>query len=184
MTERRLVLAAVVLALALSACGLREVGAAALVGDERISVADLQDDVEAYVASLPPGQRAGVATGDLQREILQLHIRRELLERLTAEHGVAVSEADIDQALGSQRQPTDSPIAREAGYVSLAAGNLIEELGEDGFRTELAQQVSETGVEVNPRYGEWVVDSLRPGTGSLSTPAQRSDPEAVAPVER
>lgn len=183
MTGRRLALAVAVVALAVSACEPREVGAAAVVGQERISVTDLQDDVEAYVASLPPGQRAEVATGDLQREILQLHIRRELLERLTAAHGVAVSEAEIDGALGSGQQ-TDSPVVREAGYVSLAAGKLIDELGEEGFRAELSELVDEMGVEVNPRYGEWVVDSLRAGTGSLSTPAQRSDPEAVTPVEQ
>lgn len=182
MTGRRLALAAAVLALAVSACEPREIGAAAVVGDERISVADLQNDVEAYVESLPPAQRGGVATGDLQREILQLHIRRELLERLTAAHGVTVSEADIDRALGAQQ--SDLPVVREATYVSLAASRLIDELGEQGFRAELSKLVAETGVEVNPRYGEWAVDSLRAGTGSLSTPAQRSDADAVAPVER
>ncbi|MDQ3663214.1 MAG: SurA N-terminal domain-containing protein [Actinomycetota bacterium] len=183
MTGRQLALAAAVLALAVSACEPREVGAAAVVGDERISVTELQGDVEAYIASLPAGQRAGVATGDLQREILQLHIRRELLERLTAAHGVTVSEADIDRALGS-RQQVDSAVAREAGYVGLAAGRLIDELGDEGFRAALSELVDETGVEMNPRYGEWVEDSLRSGTGSLSTPAQRSDDDAVAPVGR
>ncbi len=181
MTGRRLALAVAVVALAVSACEPREVGAAAVVGDERISVTELQDDVEAYVASLPAGQRAGVTTGDLQREILQLHIRRELLERLTAAHGVAVSEADIDRTLGRGQQ-ADSPVVREAGYVSVAASRLIDKLGQQRFSAELSELVDETGVEVNPRYGEWVEDSLRPGTGSLSTPAPRSDADAVAPV--
>ncbi len=182
MTGRRLALAAAVVALAVSGCELREVGAAAMVGDERISVTNLQADVEAYVESLPPGQRAGVAMGDLQREILQLHIRRELLERLTAAHGVAVTEADIDRALGAQS--SDAPVVREATYVSLAASRLIDELGQQRFRAELSELVGEMGVEVNPRYGEWVVDSLSAGTGSLSTPAQRSGAEVVTPVEQ
>ena len=187
--SRRVVAAAlcVLAAVPLAACNTtQQIGAAAVVGDERITVAELQEQVRELAESLPDG---GEATGDqsvAQREILQRMIRSELLAAVAADEGVEVSEAEIDAFIEEQIVPqapdgdlgpllaqnnlTEASL-RTSVRDQLVATELIEQVGGEQELVELLNQKSdEIGVEVNPRYGTWDGFVLEQSSGSISTP--------------
>jgi hypothetical protein len=170
----------------LAACNTAEIGAAAVVGDHRITVADLQEQVSDLADSLPDS--AG-ATGDqstAQHAILQRMIQSELLALVAAEEGVEVSEADIDAFVDEQvlAQAPDGDIGpllaqnnltedslRDAVRDQLMAAELTERLGGQEQLVEvLTAKADEIGVTVSPRYGTWNGIVLEQSSGSISEP--------------
>jgi SurA N-terminal domain len=180
----------VVAATSLAACSTEQIGAAAVVGDVRISVAELQERVTDLADSLPDS--AG-ATGDqsaAQRTILERMIQSELLVAVAADEGVEVSEAEIDafiqdqvvsQApdgdigpLLAQNNLTDTslrPFVRD----QLIATELIDRLGGQAELVQvLTEKADEIGVTVSPRYGTWNGVVLEQSSGSISEPGSGS----------
>jgi hypothetical protein len=189
---------AVLTAIALGACDTQQIGAAAVVGDQRISVVELQDEVVAYSDSLPEPQPPTGDTTALQQALLERRIRHELFTVLAEREGVSVSEADIDRFL-------DDFAAQQGGDLSgfYAQNGFTEESVRPAVRDELVRQelqgtlgsdeaifaeldaiTEEIGVEVNPRYGSWEAASLQRTTGSISEPAggEPRSPEVVPPA--
>jgi SurA N-terminal domain len=108
--------AALALALALAGCGAAKVGTAAVVGDERISITQLQANVERILAErdaseAAPGtpgsaapDRSDVTSGELTRQLLGRMIQSRLLEVVAADLGVPpVTDGQVDQALAQLR---------------------------------------------------------------------------------
>ncbi|HEX2363230.1 MAG TPA: SurA N-terminal domain-containing protein [Jiangellaceae bacterium] len=170
----------------LTACNTAEIGAAAVVGDVRITVAELQEQVRELADSLPDS--AG-ATGDqsiAQHAILQRMIQSELLALVAAEEGVEVSEADIDAYIDEQvlSQAPDGDIGpllaqnnltedslRDAVRDQLMAAAMTERLGGQEQLVEvLTAKADEIGVTVSPRYGTWNGIVLEQSSGSISEP--------------
>jgi hypothetical protein len=182
---RRVRAAALVLAaaLALAACDPDEVGAAAVVGDERISVDDLHGEVLAFAETAPDVDVSGDTT-TLQQAVLERMVRHELVVLLAEREGVEVTEGDIDRFLEgfveqqggditaflAQNGFTEESV-REAVYDELAVQQLTAELGsQDAVFEALNEVVADVGVEVNPRYGEWNGSALERRSGSISEP--------------
>ncbi|MGH9249543.1 MAG: SurA N-terminal domain-containing protein [Acidimicrobiales bacterium] len=187
--SRRVVAAVVCVATAaiVTACDTDEIGAAAVVGGDRITIGELQDQVRAVTESAPDG---GEPTGDqaeMQRTLLERTIHHELLASVGSDEGVEVTEAEIDTFIDEQilSQTQDGDIGpllaqnalteatlREFVRDQLVATALIDTFGgQEQLIEALTAEANELGVEVSPRFGTWSGIALEPSSGSISEPA-------------
>jgi hypothetical protein len=185
-------------ALVLAGCGgtdLTDDGRAATVDGVVISRAQLETGVRDFLGpleSLPPQDRAA-QVGALQRQILGFQIQGAVFERLAAEEGIEVDQADLDEArerlleaTGGQQQ-LDELLARE-GLTPTLLDELIlpqevrlAELAEvvggpEQLNPFLVDAIRNADVEVAPGLGVWsqeelrVLPSTRVGTGQPVAP--------------
>jgi SurA N-terminal domain len=164
-----------------SACGGSEVGAAAVVGGERITVSSVQDRAQAFLDTTP--DPSGIDTGALQRRILQQDVRHVLLSGLAADENVTVSEADVDDFLDQLAAVQGGDLTQfklDEGFTDdslraavrdeLMRSALAEDLGSDEAVEEaVAARAEEIGVTLNRRYGTWEGNQLVEGTGAISS---------------
>jgi hypothetical protein len=178
--------AAVLLVMGVAGCS-GEAGAAGIVGDERITVEEIQQEAEAF-ASEVLGESTVTDAAAVQRVILQNRIYHELHLELAERAGIEVTGADIDRLLavvaaqsggtleGIQRQGalTDEAV-RDVAYDIVVREQAVRTFGSpDGVAVALIELDAEIEPWVNPRYGTWADTSLQPGTGSISRPAAES----------
>jgi SurA N-terminal domain len=189
----RRALAAVLCLLAgasLAACNTEQIGAAAVVGDSRITVAELQEQVSELAGSLPDSAGAIGDQSAAQHTILERMIQSMLLTAVAADEGVDVSDADIDAFIDEQvvSQAPDGDIGpllaqnnltedslRPFVRDQLIATELIEQLGgQEQLIQVLTEKADEIGVTVSPRYGTWNGVVLEESSGSISEPESGS----------
>lgn len=174
-------------------------GAAAVVGEERISLAQLQAHVEQVRDAQRAEQNAEqiIATSaSLSRDTVSYLVSEKILERAAQDAGLEASRRDVQQEralmenyLGGSEaveqyflaQETGLPLAAEQIEGMLRSGlhyqRLSEEFGEREVQTVLTETAEEMGVEINPRYGEW--DNERMVLGEAAMPwLQPEAPEA------
>jgi hypothetical protein len=90
--------AALATSLAVSACGTEHAGAAATVGDTRISVSQVKAGADVMLKDQGT-QESASADANLQRSVLSRIIKDTLLDRAASDKGVAVSEGDVKNEL-------------------------------------------------------------------------------------
>lgn len=176
------ILALVAVAATLVLTGCSQVGAAATVGDTKITQATVQGSIDSILA-----ERAKVDTTQMQLETgevlnrsqLRFHLLSQLLREVGSELKITVSKAEIDtrrasiidQVGGAASLPNalvnagiapgDLDIYIEAISFSDKIGQKLTAAGvtQDQIGTELQKLVvakaKELGVTVNPRYGKW-----------------------------
>jgi hypothetical protein len=188
--------AVLALALTLSACQTPQAGAAATVGDERISVAEVQD---AYADIVPLiGQDQGITQGD----ILNLLILRPYLLQAAAAQGAGVSMDDARQdikSVGASDGTTLSAAGLRVWQANLANAALQKDQSEATIRatyTRIGEQLKKAGVHINPRYGagidytnfsikpevpDWIKSTVQPSPGA-TPPAQGTPTPAQEPT--
>ncbi|MEO3806711.1 hypothetical protein [Nonomuraea sp. B1E8] len=123
MKSIRVAVAAAAAGMALTACSSpMQAGAAAVVGSERISASQLNEETRAYVAALrnaklPPQLEAALAGRSLEevleqesgvpanRRVLQRMVEVSAYSQLMARHNVQVSQAEIDKIIQSPLGP-------------------------------------------------------------------------------
>lgn len=193
---------AAVTAVALAACDSDQVGAAAVVGGERITVDEVQEQAQRLIDTPGSGLDDTHDYGRLQRDLLSREILARIMRRVAENEDIEVTDAQVDDLVDQQFQglPPDQDIDallaegtytresfREAARSQLVANQLI---GSDGDQTALREALdtatAELEIEVSPRFGEWsesfVVEEV---SGSISTPAGDEDeatPPDTAPV--
>lgn len=164
----------------LTACGMT--GVAATVGEQTITISDLQGEIVEFSESFDePLSLSGDLT-TIQQQFLSRDITHLLLVDLAEQEGVEVTEAQVDELFDSLG--TDEEIeALRAQFVYTEDG--LRRAVEDEVRARalepivgdvpaaLAVTAEEVGVEVNPRYGTWESGALQPGTGSISVPVDQ-----------
>ena len=98
----------------LAACGPVQAGAAAIVGDQRITtsaldtqVSNLQEAVKPYGTSLP------ITTAQMPADVLSWMIRFEVTDQLAAAHGINVTDAQAEAGLNSL-----TSVAQQNGFTS------------------------------------------------------------------
>jgi hypothetical protein len=182
---------AVVLALLVSGCGTRQSGAAAVVGDRRISVAAVQDAYQDIVPLV--GQDQQISQG----QILNLLILEPYLTQAAAAQGRGVSAEDARLNMKSAGLEDPSKISNAA--LDVWRANLANAaLQTDRPAAEIqatyqgiGKQLKSVGVHVNPRYGaglnytdfsivaekpNWLASSSTP---AATAPAEQPTPEAT-----
>ncbi|MFI9270632.1 hypothetical protein ACIGXM_07970 [Kitasatospora sp. NPDC052896] len=175
------VLGALAAAAVLTACGGPvRTGTAAVVGSDRISVASVQARLAAFRteaaahSSGPYQEQSGLVGVTVSNMVLE-----QVVDHAVAEHGLTVTQAEIDQARQEQAQAWGGeagleqmlllkhavPAARiddfyreQLGLWKLAAltGNQLgTNDGNEAVHQLLTQASAELKVSVNPRYGTW-----------------------------
>jgi peptidyl-prolyl cis-trans isomerase SurA len=185
--------AAVAVGLALTACSSpMSAGAAAVVGNERISAGDLSKNVQEYQAAL---KKANVTSEQLGVPVTQFVLYRmaneSAFKQLAAKHNVQVSEGEIDTALkdpGQYQSPDINLIAkgvspgnaRDYLRAELGAIKVRNQLGGAEDQAAQAKFVKElSGIKpiYSPRYGQFTqqgfVDPGRFGKNTLQEQQQR-----------
>ncbi|MET8166096.1 SurA N-terminal domain-containing protein [Streptomyces sp. NPDC005329] len=175
--------AAIVAAPLLAACGNdAHPGAAAVVGDQRITVAQL----ESRVNEVRTAQRAAVTddaqyaqavaqTGSLARDTLHGMVLDKVLHRAAEDAGVTVSRREVQEMRAGLEQQAGGAKGLEAAWLQqygippqrldenlrlqLEAQKLATELGtntsQPAFWNALSKASKALGVDLNPRYGNW-----------------------------
>jgi peptidyl-prolyl cis-trans isomerase SurA len=133
-------------ALVLSGCGELRAGAAAVVGDQRITDERMQALVDESLAA--PGAREGLATnfrGDLgayRRSLLRVEVERLLAEASAARLGIRVDDSEVEARYRSAQQQAGSAAAFAA---QLAAQPISPALYRQLVRNEVIE--SEIGYQ-------------------------------------
>jgi hypothetical protein len=172
------------LTLTLAGCRAAEVGAAATVGDTRISVAEVQD---AYSDIVPlVGRDQQITQGD----ILNLLILRPYLLQAAASEGAGVSldDARLDiKSVGASDGTALSAAGLRVWQANLANAALQKDQSETTIRatyTRIGQQLKKDGVHINPRYGaglDYTNFSIKPEVPNwIATTAPAAAPTPTA----
>ncbi|MGW3290708.1 SurA N-terminal domain-containing protein [Streptomyces sp. NPDC001002] len=169
----------------LSACGSdAHPGAAAVVGGQRITVAQLENRVgevrsaqRAAVSDDAQYKQAVAQTGSLTRDTLHGMVLDRVLHRAAQDEGVTVSRHEIQQMRTGLEQQVGGSKALETAWLQqygvaparlddnlrlqLEAQKLAQALGTDtskpAFWNALSKASKELHVDLNPRYGTWDV---------------------------
>jgi outer membrane murein-binding lipoprotein Lpp len=155
-------------------------GTAATVDGVSISRAQLEAGVRDFLGpleALPPEERAA-QVGALQRQILGFQIQGAVFERLAADEGIEVDDADLElarqrllEATGGQEQ-LDQLLAREGLTPALLEelilpqevrlAELSEVLGgPEQLNPILVEAIRDADIEVAPGLGDWSEEELR-----------------------
>ncbi|GAB7108905.1 SurA N-terminal domain-containing protein [Streptomyces phaeofaciens JCM 4814] len=175
--------AAIAAAPLLTACGNdAHPGAAAVVGDQRITVSQLENRVKEVRAA----QRAAVTddaqyaqaiaqTGTLTRDTLHGMVLDQVLHRAAEDAGITVSRKEVQQMRAGLEQQAGGARGLETAWLQqygippqrldenlrlqLEAQKLASKLGTDTsqqiFWDALSKASEELDVDLNPRYGSW-----------------------------
>ncbi|WP_049563982.1 SurA N-terminal domain-containing protein [Streptomyces sp. SBT349] len=165
-------------------------GAAAVVGDEKITLSSVQSQVETVrdaQRAQPEGDQLVAATPALARDTVAFLVYLEVLDRAADEIGVDVNRRDIQEARANAemnvggpeeleqallRQPNSTPLAGDAQIDRMLRGQLLfqgiaqrigvtpDGQGLDEMARLMVDTAEEVGVDVNPRYGEWDAEQL------------------------
>ncbi len=193
-SHRRTAAAAVTVlaAVALSGCaaGTAHPGAAAVVGDQRIAVATLQSEVTAYRTALAAGGTGAAEPASVPAQTLQWLVLAQVVQQTVAEHGLTVTEGQVQQAEASDAAQAGGVQALQAAFVSqlalapssmelfyrMRAGEmaLLAQAGVDPTSSQAGAELQQIltasadrlGVQVNPRYGVWNAGKLALGAPS------------------
>ncbi|MGW8064604.1 SurA N-terminal domain-containing protein [Streptomyces ziwulingensis] len=169
----------------LTACGNdAHPGAAAVVGDQRITVAQLENRVdevrEAQRAAVPDDaqyQQVVARTGTLARDTLHSMVLDRVLHRAAEDADVTVTRREVQEMRGGLEEQAGGAKELETVWLQqygvaperldenlrlqLEAQKLAESLGTDTSRPEFWQALSKASakldVDLNPRYGDWDV---------------------------
>ncbi|MEU9450661.1 SurA N-terminal domain-containing protein [Streptomyces sp. NPDC048277] len=182
-----LVLSAAIAAAApfLTACGSdAHPGAAAVVGGQRITVAQLQNRVnevrQAQRAAVPDDtqyQQVLSTTSSLTRDTLYNMVLDQVLHRAAQDAGVTVTRKDVEEMRSGLEQQVGGATALQTAWLQkygiapkrlddnlrfqVEAKKLAALLGTDtsqpAFWKALAKASEELHVDLNPRYGSWDV---------------------------
>ena len=173
---------AIIAATALLLTGCSQVGAAATVGDTKITQATVQGSIDSILA-----ERAKVDTTQMQLETgeslnrgqLRFHLLSTLLRAVGAELKLTVTKAEIDTRRASIVEQVGGPsslpnalvnagiapadfdtyieaisISDKISQALSAAGVAQDQVGPELQKLVVAK-AKELGVTVNPRYGKW-----------------------------
>ncbi|MFD0315464.1 SurA N-terminal domain-containing protein [Streptomyces flavalbus] len=172
----------------LTACGNdAHPGAAAVVGGQRITVAQLEDRVD----EVRSAQRAAIrddaqyaqaiaGSGGLARDTLHGMVLDKVLHRAARDAGITVSRKEVQDMRSGLEQQVGGAEALETAWLQqygvaperldenlrlqLEAQKLAASLGTDtsqpAFWKTLSEASRQLNVDLNPRYGSWDVEKV------------------------
>lgn len=181
----------------LGACTPAKMGAAALVGDQRISTSQLNTAVkqweQEYIRSPVPASRLGLDTGSIPRGILSNLVQFKLMDAAAQRQGVRINDGALDTALGS---PVAAQLRTQAFTLGVPQQNFrdymrayleaqgimarilpkAQRANPDRAQSALSTTLAATGrsirITVNPRYGSFSYNKglITPAANRLSRP--------------
>jgi hypothetical protein len=115
----------------LAACSPVQAGAAAVVGDQRITVSSLDTQVSNLQTAAKPYPSLPLTTAEMPAAVLSWMIRFQVMDEVAAAHGINVTESQSQAALNSL-----SSVAQQNGFTSTA-----ELLVGNGIPPQMFEQV-------------------------------------------
>lgn len=97
----------------LAACSPVQIGAAAVVGDQRITVSSLDTQVSNLQAAVKPYSQLPITTAQMPSAVLSWLIRFAVMDEVAARNGITVSKAQSEAALSSLKS-----VAQQNGFPS------------------------------------------------------------------
>lgn len=167
---RRLTIVAASAALAVAAlagCSNASAGAAATLGDTRISEQQLATEVQAV--QVAKGQPANAPDESLTQQTLGRLITMELLDRLTEREGIVVTQGMVDEQLANyEGQAGDRQKLEQLFIEQNVAPSQLESI------VRLQVQAQQLGIKLNPRgsadeQGQAVFDAASALSKELQT---------------
>jgi hypothetical protein len=181
-------------------------GSAAVVGDTRFTVDDVQTDSREVIATVETAGAPAPDSAEVNRSQVSRLVTGELIRRLADQRGVTASPAEVDalvrDSLGGRTRDEFAeglslselvPVSDFDAFAEVVLLNqklvdtIAAESGAETANEALVEQLSalaeDVGVTVNPRFGEWDSETLSLGLppNDLSTPAPvTADPEIVS----
>lgn len=186
-------------ALLMAGCGPVHPGAAAVVGDTRIPLSDVDDGASVYcTASLAQAQEtgsAGIDTAALRRQSLADLLSGEVADQIAQERGYKITvpavgaenKAQLEELFGDQldaalvlveRNQRTGAIAVEMAREADPTVTDEEQLAQVGQQL-LAEAISDGDVSVDPRFGLDETVQQVAESGSLSVSGGELDATAV-----
>ncbi|MCF6468071.1 hypothetical protein FAF44_06595 [Nonomuraea sp. MG754425] len=166
MKSIRVAAAAAAAVVALTACSSpMQAGAAAVVGNERISMSELNADTKGYLAALKQAKLDESALGvPAIQAVLQRLVNVSVTNQLLARHKVQVSETEVDTALKDPGQFESPEInllangvapadAREYAHAMVGLTKLQTQFGGQAGQQRLIEEFSSIKPIYNPRFG-------------------------------
>ncbi|WP_127936504.1 SurA N-terminal domain-containing protein [Nonomuraea polychroma] len=164
MKSIRVAVAAAAVGIALTACSSpMQAGAAAVVGNERITTSKVNADSEAYKSALKQAKLTEEALGGVpvSHVVLQRLINVAVIKQLMARYKVQATETEVDAMLKDPGQYQSAQInllaagvapsdARDYGRAMVGLSKLQKQFGND---QKLAQEFGSIKPVLNPRYG-------------------------------
>ncbi|MFG1703850.1 SurA N-terminal domain-containing protein [Nonomuraea sp. M3C6] len=168
MKSIRVAVAVAAAGIALTACSSpMHAGAAAVVGNERISTGQLDKDTQDYLAALKRAKLDESALGGVpaSQVVLQRLVNVSASRQLISRYNVQVSQTEIDAALKSPGQYETpeinllangvSPLdAADYGRAVVGLTKLQQQFGGQSGQERLVKELSAIRPIFNPRYGE------------------------------
>lgn len=177
------VLAAV---LGLTGCQPATAGAAAIIGNDRLSVSTLQHDVDKLLAE---GGGQGMTDGTLQRSTVERWVYAQLVDEVAAKLNVTVTDGDVAARIAEVKAQAGEDGYRQAvlssgvplsGAPSLVRmvvqldqiglalvpedptkdSQALEQERQQAVATAVGEAAANASIEVNPRYGTFDAKSL------------------------
>jgi hypothetical protein len=99
----------------LTACGPVQAGAAAIVGDQRITVSSLDTQVSNLQTAAKPYSQLPITTAEMPTAVLSWLIRFAVMDQVAATNGITVSQAQSEAALSSLKS-----VAQQNQFASTA----------------------------------------------------------------
>ncbi len=191
----------------ITSCGTAHAGAAAVVGGQAISLADLQGQVKqvrSAQSDSPQSAQLISATSDLDRSTLNSMVFDKVLDRAAHDTGVSVDRGDVqrleqsairqaggrtalDQALlqrynvaPGQAHAFFRSQAQAQGIARALHVDLSSQQGQEAVTKALTTASRRLHVDVNPRYGTW--DSKTLTLGTAPEPWLRQAASTAAPT--
>ena len=169
--------AAAVLALGLAACSPAQAGAAAVVGQRRISTAEVSD----AVTGIKQGNPQLAAGQGLDRTVLFFLVISPYVLSAAESNGVGVSDDTAKQMLPKTQDPDPGAVRVLRTFVALQR---LQQEGKNDALNQIQKDVTAAKPELNPRYGRfdvkqmavvdappnWLVPSSEPTASSGTTP--------------
>lgn len=157
-TVARSLLVSIAVAALLAGCGSATAGSAAVVGDRRISVSDVQQatvDAQAWV---------GNGTQISQTQVLYLLAIAPYVQEIAVRNGAGASVDEARDTLAS-RVPNPSDAAVSVIRANISLTDMQQRLGQERtaqILAEVTQRLADDGFTVNPRFG-----AFDPSTGRI-----------------
>jgi hypothetical protein len=169
--------AAAVMALGLVACSPAQAGAAAVIGDRRISTADVSD----AVAGIKEGNPQLAQGTGLDRTVLFFLVVAPYVLAEAESGGVAVSADQARQMLPKTQDPDPGAVRVLRTFMALQR---LQQEGKNDALTQIQKDVTAAKPELNPRYGtfdvqqmavvdappNWIVPKTEPTASSSTAP--------------
>jgi hypothetical protein len=188
-----LIALAVLSGIGLTACGQGDPGIAATIGDDQLTIAQVQERTAAFFKAYPDF-KSQVDASVINAITVENFLRAHIVDLTAADLGIEPTQADLDQTIedlggmdaviqgvsngGVPPDPALIAVEIRSYYLQFEIGKELADDPNDQEQVQIAAREAylakgrEAGIEVNPRYGTWDGSQVQGANASISIPEE------------